>query len=390
MITHAPPKRLTLLGSTGSIGTQTLDIVARYPDRLDVVALAANSSVTALSEQAERFKPEFVAVADDSQAAALQNRLHGSGIKVLSGTEGLCELAALPKVDIVVGAASGIAGLRPVLAALEAGKALALANKETLVAAGGLAMATAARTGARILPVDSEHSAIFQCLEAEVPIESIVLTASGGPFRSRDVGTFSAITPEEALDHPNWSMGPKVTIDSATMMNKGLEVIEAKWLFDLRPDQIQVAIHPQSIVHSMVVFADGSTKAQIGLPSMRVPIQYALSYPERWEAPDGRVDWQAGQTLEFLPPDMERFPCLALAFEAMEQGGAAPVALNAANEAAVALFLNGQIAFTDIAQSVEQALDELGSGEAGSYEEIIAVDAAARTLVEDLPRHSVM
>ena len=389
-MTHAPPKRLAILGSTGSIGTQTLDIVTRFRDQLDVVALAANSSVSALSEQAERFKPKYVAVADESRAAALKSRLHGSGIRVLSGTDGLCELAALPEVDIVVGAASGIAGLHPVLAALEAGKTLALANKETLVAAGGLAMATAARTGARILPVDSEHSAIFQCLEAGVPIESIVLTASGGPFRSRDVGTFSAITPEEALDHPNWSMGPKVTIDSATMMNKGLEVIEAKWLFDLRPDQIQVAIHPQSIVHSMVVFADGSTKAQIGLPSMRVPIQYALSYPERWEAPDGRVDWQAGQTLEFLPPDMERFPCLALAFEAMEQGGAAPVALNAANEAAVALFLNGQIAFTDIAPSVARALSVLGRGEASSYEEIAAIDTAARALVKELPRHSVV
>lgn len=248
-------------------------------------------------------------------------------------------------------------------------------------------MRTARQHGATILPVDSEHSAVFQCLEGAAPLESIVLTASGGPFLRRDGATFDDITPDEALQHPNWSMGPKVTVDSATMMNKGLEVIEARWLFHLLPEAIQVVIHPQSIIHSMVVFADGSTKAQLSLPDMRIPIQYAFSYPARWYAPGSRVDWTTAQSLEFLPPDLERFPCLRLAYAALEQGGAAPAVLNAANEKAVELFLAHRLPFTGIARTVEMALEALPESVADSYGEVVAVDAAARSLVEAVVRN---
>ena len=382
-----PRRRLVILGSTGSIGTQALNIVDQFPDRLRVVALAANRNVERLATQAWQYKPMYAAVADVSQLPSLQEALAGSGIRALGGTDALCELASSPEADLVLGAASGVAGLKPVLSALKAGKTLALANKETLVAAGALAMRTAARHGATILPVDSEHSAVFQCLEGSVRPESVVLTASGGPFLRRDRTTFDHITPEEALQHPNWSMGPKITIDSATMMNKGLEVIEARWLFDLPVDAIKVAIHPQSIIHSMVVLADGSTKAQLSLPDMRIPIQYAFSYPERWSAEGSRVDWTVQQSLEFFPPDMNQFPCLRLAYAALEQGGAAPAVLNAANEMAVDLFLRHELPFTGIDHMVSLALEKLGTGQANSYQEVVAVDAAARQLVAEAARN---
>jgi 1-deoxy-D-xylulose-5-phosphate reductoisomerase len=289
-------------------------------------------------------------------------------------------------VDVVVAAVVGFAGLAPVVAALREGKQVALANKETLVVAGALINDLLDRTPGTLLPVDSEHSAIFQCLagESEQNLEDIVLTASGGPFRTRKASTFADITVEEALDHPNWSMGNKITIDSATMMNKGLEVIEAKWLFDLDVDQIQVLVHPQSIVHSMVTFADGTVKAQLGVPDMKVPIQYALSYPDRWSAPHERLDWTEVARLDFETPDTDKFPCLGLAFDALEQGGTAPAVLNAANEEAVALFLNEEIRFTDIPRSIDRALQALPSADVPDLNALSEADAEARRFVQEL------
>ena len=376
---------ISILGATGSIGTQCLDIVRRHPSRLRVVALTANRSIEALARQALEFRPQVVAIQDQDNVQVLNKLLAGTKIKVLAGSDGVCACAQWDQAEIVVGAVSGVAGLRPVLAALEAGKVLALANKETLVAAGHLAIEAARNHKAVLLPVDSEHAAIFQCLERGTEgVEKIVLTASGGPFRTRDAATFEAITPEEALKHPNWSMGAKVTIDSATMMNKGLEVIEARWLFGLDHDQIDVVVHPESIVHSMVVYRDGSTKAQLSLPDMRLPIQYALSYPERWPLSEGRVDWSIPQQLEFLPPDLERFPCLGLAYEALRIGGSAPVVLNAANEAAVALFLEHRLSFTGIPRVVERGLSTLAGPEELSYEGLLEADYAARRFVESV------
>lgn len=376
-------QHLSIIGATGSIGTQALDIVRRHPDKLAVVALAANRNVDHLAELVSEFNPKYAAIADSSLRSRLTTLLKGVDVHVLSGLEGVCECAALEQADVILGAASGVAGLRPVLDALEAGKVLALANKETLVAAGHLAMPAAQRSGATILPVDSEHSAVFQCLErGNSPIEKVILTASGGPFRQRDPSTFEVITPQEALNHPNWSMGRKVTIDSATLMNKGLEVIEARWLFDLMPAQIDVAVHPQSIVHSMVLFTDGSAKAQLSLPDMRLPIQYALSYPGRWPLPFGRVDWSSIQRLDFLPPDLEAFPCLSLAYRALETAGSAPAVLNAANEAAVALFLEGRLSFTGIPRVIENAVSELATGEELDYEALVELDQDARRFVE--------
>ncbi len=378
-----PRRRLTILGSTGSVGTQALEIAARFPDKLQIFALAARRSADRLAEQAWRFRPRYAALADKEHIPQLRLQLQGSGVEVLQGTAALCDLASAPQADMVLAAASGIAGLGPVLSALGAGKTLALANKETLVAAGSLAMGTARKYGATILPVDSEHSAVFQCLESGIAVESVVLTASGGPFLRRDPATYGSITPDEALQHPNWSMGRKISIDSATMMNKGLEVIEARWLFDVAADQVQVVIHPQSIIHSMVVFRDGSTKAQLSTPDMRIPIQYAFSYPERWSAPDGRIDWQAAQRLEFLPPDMAQFPCLRLAYEALRQGGAASAVLNAANEVAVALFLRGALPFSGIACLVEWALATMHGRQAHTYDEVTAVDRETRSRVRE-------
>ena len=386
--TEPPRQRLSVLGSTGSIGTQTLDIVRLFPDRFQVQALTARSNVDLLEEQAREFEPACVVIADASEADALAERLRGTRTEVLSGREGLCEAASLDTVDTVVAALVGFAGLESVLAALRTRKKVALANKETLVVAGALVQRTLATNGGILIPVDSEHSAIFQCLvgEPREEVEELVLTASGGPFRARPKGTFDSISRAEALDHPNWSMGDKITIDSATMMNKGLEVVEARWLFGIEVERIKVLVHPQSIIHSMVTFADGSTKAQLGVPDMKVPIQYALSYPERWHAPHERIDWSEVRCLDFEEPDVERFPCLRLAYDALNAGGSAPAVLNAANEQAVALFLEERIRFTDIAALIEDALEAIDGRPSDTLEELAAVDEETRAWVVEHAR----
>ncbi len=384
----AESRGLAILGATGSIGTQTLDVVRLFPNQFDVRSLTCGQNVELLAEQVREFRPECVAVGSPERAEAFQRALPGGDpdVRVLVGEEGLCEAATRLDVDVVMGAVVGFAGLRPVLQALRAGKQVALANKETLVVGGGLVTQALNDGSGQLLPVDSEHSAIFQCLvgEEERSVEEVVLTASGGPFRERAAETFGDITVSQALDHPNWSMGAKITIDSATMMNKGLEVIEAKWLFDLTLDQIQVLVHPQSIVHSMVAFADGAVKAQLGVPDMKVPIQYALSFPTRWPAPHDRLDWGRLSRLDFERPDTDKFPCLRLAYEAIEAGGTAPAILNAANEVAVERFLDEQIGFTDIPRAVEQALKGVPQVADPSLDDLVAVDEEARRYVEEL------
>ncbi|MCH8960436.1 MAG: 1-deoxy-D-xylulose-5-phosphate reductoisomerase [Bacteroidetes bacterium] len=380
---NGAPRGLSILGATGSIGTQTLDIVRLFPDRLRVRALTGHRNAELLARQALEFRPDCVVIGEAAKAPPLREALAGTGIRVLEGPSGLCEAAALPETDIVMAAVVGVAGLESVLAAIRAGKTIALANKETLVVAGALVKALLAQHGSTLIPVDSEHSAIFQCLVGEPAraVESLVLTASGGPFRTRPAETFAQITRDEALRHPNWSMGAKITIDSATMMNKGLEVIEAHWLFDVQAGQIEVLVHPQSIIHSMVTFTDGSTKAQLGVPDMKVPIQYALSYPDRWPAPHPRIDWSRLKGLDFETPDVDKFPCLRLAYEALAFGGTAPAVLNAANEQAVALFLKDRIRFVDIPRVVEAALGKLARTVQPSYETLVEADAEARRLV---------
>ncbi len=385
------PRGLVVLGSTGSIGTQTLDIVRLFPERFRVAALTAGYNADFLAEQAREFSPECVVIGASEKYAALKEKLAGTSIRVVQGEDGLLEAATLEGADVVVGAIMGFAGLAPVAAALRQGKTVALANKETLVAAGQRVRDLLSKHGGTLLPVDSEHSAIFQCLAGEVAdplsagdaIEELILTASGGPFRTRDACTFAEITPDEALDHPNWTMGAKITIDSATLMNKGLEVIEARWLFDVPQEKIRVLVHPQSVIHSMVAFPDGATVAQLGVPDMKVPIQYALSYPARWPAPHERLDWTSLDRLDFAPPDLEKFPCLRLAFDALAAGGTAPAVLNAANEAAVALFLEEKIGFTDIPRRIERALEKLASPEAPALDDLPEVDRAARRLAEE-------
>lgn len=372
-----------MLGSTGSIGTQTLDVVRAYPDRFRVVGLSAFGNAELLIAQAQEFNPRVVAVANELQFSRVQEALAGSGISVVSGSDGLVELVDATRADLVVAAIVGFAGLRPVLAAIEGGSRIALANKETLVVAGALVTASAERNGSEIIPVDSEHSAIFQCLCGEDPesIKRLVLTASGGPFRERDPSSFASITKSEALSHPNWDMGAKISVDSATMMNKGLEVIEARWLFDLPAEKIDVLVHPQSIIHSMIDFVDGSTKAQLGVPDMRVPIQYALTYPDRWESKIPHVDWTQYPSLSFDTAAAERFPCLGLAYSALRRGGSATAALNAANEAAVDLFLKDQIRFVDIPIRVEYAMSKATFDQSPGLDALDAIDSEARILV---------
>jgi 1-deoxy-D-xylulose-5-phosphate reductoisomerase len=379
---HTPPegpRGVTVLGSTGSIGRQTLEIAALFPERLQIRALASGSDWAGLAEQARALRPKLAVVADPAAGPALADALEGTGVRAAWGGEALAEAASMDEVEIVVAAIVGAAGVAPTLAAVTAGKAVALANKETLVMAGALVENAAAASGAQVIPVDSEHSAIFQCLVGEHAggIERLVLTASGGPFRTRPAADFERITPAEALAHPNWSMGAKVTIDSATLMNKGLEVIEAHWLFGVDVDRIEVLVHPQSIIHSIVEFVDGSSKAQLGVPDMRVPIQYALTWPARWPAPHPRVDWAAVGRLDFEKPDVTRFPCLGLAFEALRRGGTAPAVLNAANEVAVARFLREEVRFADIPRLVEGALAHV-NGAVGSNPDIDALWAADR------------
>jgi 1-deoxy-D-xylulose-5-phosphate reductoisomerase len=352
-------KRLGILGSTGSIGVSTLEIVAAHPDQYRIVSLSAGNNLPRLKEQIRRFKPQLVLVLCPEAAARLRDDLGEDGPRVYSGVEGLMACASHEQVDMVVTAVVGAAGLIPTMAAIEAGKDIALANKETLVTAGPLVMAAVARKGVRLYPVDSEHSAIFQSLEGHQKgdVRRLILTASGGPFRDRSVADMEQVKLADALAHPNWNMGRKITIDSATMMNKGLEVIEARWLFDLPGEQIAVHIHPQSIVHSMVEYVDGAVMAQLGIPDMKTPIAYALSYPDRLPLDQPPLDLCALQTLSFAEPDLDKFPCLALAYRALATGGTAPAVLNAANEVAVDAFLHEQIAFLDIATIINEVLD---------------------------------
>ena len=375
--------RIAVLGSTGSIGTQTLDIVRLFPDRFEVRALTANKNAALLAKQAREFGPECVVICDEEGRQLLEDALADLDVRILFGEEGLCEAASLSDVDTVVAALVGFAGLQSVVAAVRAGKKIALANKETLVVAGELVNRLLDQHDGILIPVDSEHSAIFQCLvgEPRSRVEELILTASGGPFRARPFETFADITREEALDHPNWSMGAKITIDSATMMNKGLEVVEAHWLFGIEVDRIAVLVHPQSIIHSMVTFEDGATKAQLGMPDMKVPIQYALSYPDRWPAPHERIDWSAMRSFDFEEPDLEKFPCLGLAYDALREGGSAPAVLNAANEQAVALFLEGKLGFTEIPGMIEEALRRADLVRAPTLDDLAECDAAARSLV---------
>lgn len=351
-------RRIAILGSTGSIGTQTLDVVRRHPDLFEVELISARSSVDLLIRQAVEFNAANVVICDEARYREVAETLQPRGVKVWAGIDSLCQLVRQPEVDIVVGAMVGFSGLRPTLAALEAGKIVALANKETLVAAGSIVTRTMREHGAVILPVDSEHSAIFQCLLAAQgnEVERIHLTASGGPFREWDRSRIAAATAAQALKHPNWNMGAKVTIDSATMMNKGFEVIEARWLFDMAPERINVVVHPESLIHSMVEFADGAVIAQLGCPDMRQPIAFALSFPARITTGGRKMDFATIGKMTFEAPDLRRFPCLELAYEALRRGGNAPCALNAANEIAVAAYLKDMISFYDIARINEKCL----------------------------------
>ncbi len=374
-------KNLSVLGCTGSIGCSTLEIAARFPDRFKIRALAARKSVERLAEQIRRFAPQIAAVIDADTADAL-HRLLGSGasVEILYGDEGYREAATLSSADTVVGAMVGAAGLKPTLAAIEAGKDIALANKETLVVAGDLVMTEVRERGVRLLPVDSEHSAIFQCLSGQrrQDLDRIFLTASGGPFLKTPARELSSITPERALKHPNWQMGSKITVDSATLMNKGLEVIEACHLFSVSPDRIDVVVHPQSIVHSMVAFTDGAVIAQLGIPDMKGAIAYALSFPERLDIGVAPPDFPQIGSLDFERPDTGRFPCLALAFDACRRGGTLPAALNAANEIAVEAFLNGRSGFTDIPAVVEKVMGRVSHKKNPGLEELLEADAEAR------------
>lgn len=379
-------KKLSLLGSTGSIGTQALQVVQNLREqgeKWEVAALAARSSVNRLEEQARKFHPEVVAVFDEGAALSLRQSLRDTDIQVLSGMEGLCEAAAWPGADLTLNAVVGMVGLQPTLAALQAGKALALANKETLVAGGAIVMEAARKRNLPILPVDSEHSAIFQCLQGcpeRGALKKLVLTASGGPFFGRSRQELAGVTREQALRHPNWDMGAKITIDSATMMNKGLEVMEASWLFDLPEHRIEVVVHRESVIHSMVEYQDNAVVAQLGVPDMAVPIQYALTYPRRMPSPAGELDLCALGKLTFYPPDREAFPCLELCREALRRGGLVPAAANGANEQAVALFLEGKIGFLDIPRLVEAAMARQAPGVV-TLETVLEADQEARAFV---------
>jgi len=373
-------KKIAILGSTGSIGRQALDVVREHADDFQIVALAAHRNVELLAQHVENFRPAYVGVVDAESADEFKNR-GLTDVELVSGKDSLVKLATLPEVDLVLVALVGIAGLEPTIAALEAGKNVALANKESLVAGGHLVMEAARRFGSKVIPVDSEHSAIFQCLagcDDPSRIKRIYLTASGGPFRDYTRDELRYVTVEDALNHPNWRMGKKVTIDSATLMNKGLEVIEAHWLFGLSIEQIQVVIHPQSIVHSMVEYVDGSIIAQMARTDMRIPIQYALSWPRRIKSGIGSLDLTATEPLTFEMPDFDRFPCLALAYKALEIGGTMPVVLNAADEVAVEKFLKGEISFIEIPVMIEQAMKSHKAIQNPDLNTILRVDHSVR------------
>ncbi len=385
-------KRLTILGATGSIGLRALELVSTFPDEFTVTGLAARgSNVELIADLCRKYAPEAVALLDPAARDRLARLLPAPAPALLAGPEGLVALARDVEADVVLSALVGGAGLLPTMAAIQAGRTLALANKETLVMAGSVMTAAARARGVALLPVDSEHSAVFQCLVGHNrgDVHRILLTASGGPFREWPREKFSAITLEDALRHPTWKMGAKITIDSATLMNKGLEIIEARWLFDVRPDQVQVIVHPQSIVHSMVEYVDGSVLAQLGVADMGIPILYALTYPERRPTPAARLDLTRVGTLAFFEPDVERFPCLALARAALEQGGTAPVVLNAANEVAVAAFLDRRLRFVQIPDVIARALDAHPARALASIEECVAVDGETRRRAGELvARHA--
>lgn len=384
---------ITLLGATGSIGVSTLDVVARHPDRYRMYALSAHTRVAELAAQCEQFRPAFAVVATAAAAEALRALLKNKGVptEVAYGEQALCDVASAAECTTVMAAIVGAAGLRPTLAAARAGKKLLLANKEALVMSGALFMDAVAASGATLLPIDSEHNAIFQCLPLgyqRTPrahgIRKILLTASGGPFLDRDVATLDAVTPEQAVAHPNWRMGRKISVDSATMMNKGLEVIEAHWLFGAQPDQIEVVIHPQSVIHSMVSYADGSVLAQLGNPDMRTPIAHALAYPDRIDSGVDPIDLARIAQLNFREPDYQRFPCLKLAFDALDAGGSAPAVLNAANEIAVEAFLDRRIGFRKIPQVIEQVLNRLPNAPVDDLDSLLLQDQRARSAAQAL------
>lgn len=379
-------KRIAILGSTGSIGRSALQVVEQFPDRLQVVALAAGRNIDLLAEQIHRFRPRLAAVFDLQLAKDLTSRLQpGVEVEVVAGSQGYQQVASCAEAEMILSSMVGAAGLIPTLSAIRAGKDVALANKETLVMAGALVMGEVRRSQVELLPVDSEHNAIFQAMEGHrrEDLKRILLTASGGPFLNMPKEQLESVTPTQALAHPNWAMGPKISIDSATLMNKGLEVIEAKWLFDVPVEKIDVHVHPQSIVHSMVEYVDGSVIAQMGIPDMRIPIAYALAYPERLELDLPRLDFFTVQTLTFQEPDLNRFPCLKLAFAACKAGGTMPAVLNAANEVAVQAFLDNRIPFSGIPRLVNQAMEEHALDPAAELEAILKADAWARRRTEE-------
>ena len=377
-------KQLAILGSTGSIGTQTLEVVAEYPDLFEVYTLTANNNVDLLIEHAKHFNTDSLLISKVAHYNNLKEALKDFPIKIYAGENAISEIVEAAPIDIVVTAMVGYSGLKPTIRAIEAHKTIALANKETLVVAGELINALANQYRTPILPVDSEHSAIFQCLEMNTPVEKVILTASGGPFRTYTMEQLQQVTKAQALRHPNWEMGAKITIDSASMMNKGFEVIEAKWLFGVRPEQIEVVVHPQSVIHSMVQFEDGAVKAQLGMPDMRLPIQYAFSYPERVKSSFERLDFAKVTDLTFEQPDTKRFRNLALAYEALHQAGNMPCIVNAANEVVVAAFLKDNISFLGMSDVIEKTMGRVAYIKEPSYEDYVATDAEARCIAEEL------
>lgn len=383
-------KQIAILGSTGSIGTQALQVIAEHPDLYEVYALTANNRVDELINQARIFQPEVVVIANHNKYTQLKEALNDLPIKVYAGMEAICQVVEAQPIDIVLTAMVGYSGLKPTIHAIRARKKIALANKETLVVAGELITDMIQQYQSAVIPVDSEHSAVFQCLTGEMgnEIEKIILTASGGPFRTCTLEQLQTVTKAQALKHPNWNMGAKITIDSATMMNKGFEVIEAKWLFGVKPQQIDVVVHPQSIIHSMVQFADSSIKAQLGLPDMRLPIQYAFSYPDRVETSFERLDFTKFANLTFEQPDTSRFRNLALAYEAMHQAGNMPCILNAANEVVVDAFLHDRISFLGMSKAIEQTMQKVSFVKSPTYNDYVQTDKEARQIASELISHT--
>ena len=381
----ARKRQIAILGSTGSIGTQTLQVVEEHPECFEVYAITANTRVDELIAQARKFMPEAVVIADETKYQQLKEALNDLPIKVYAGYEAICQIVESGPIDIVVTAMVGFSGLRPTINAIKAGKAIALANKETMVVAGELINALAMEHKTPILPVDSEHSAIFQCLAGEMhnKVEKLILTASGGPFRTFTKEQLEHVTKEQALKHPNWSMGAKITIDSASMMNKGFEVMEAKWLFGVAAKDIEVVVHPQSVIHSMVQFEDGAIKAQLGTPDMRLPIMYALTYPSRLTSSFGRLDWNSIKEFTFEKPNLEVFPNLRLAYEALDKGGNIPCVVNAANEVCVAAFLNDRVRFTDMPRLIERAMNEATYILKPTLDDYLETDKEIRRIVEE-------